>query len=93
MKSLKKTIIGALLLAALLAAAPAGATTCLCVGFGNGKYCGNGGMGGSFLKVNTVSALQIQYYLVTTDVRAQLTASGKAYDSKTGWFCWDGTLQ
>lgn len=90
---MKKAIIGSFLFAVLLAGVPAGATTCLCVGSGNTKYCGNGGMGGSFLKVDTVQANYIQYYLLTLAFRAQLSASGKAYDSKSGWFCWNGTLQ
>ncbi len=90
---MKKTIIGSLLLAALLAGVPVGATTCLCVGSGNSKYCGSGGIGGSFLKVDTVQSNYIQYYLLTSALQAQLNASGKAYDSKSGWFCWNGTLK
>lgn len=89
---MKKTVVGSLVLAALLAGVPAGATTCLCVGRGDSKYCGNGAMGGSFLKVDTVPANYIQYYLLTSALQAQLSASGKAYDSKSGWFCWNGTL-
>lgn len=91
---MKKTIIGSLLLAALLAGVPANATTtCLCVGSGNTKFCGNGGMGGSFLRVDTVQSNYIQYYLLTSAPQTELNAKGKAYDSKSGWFCWNGTLK
>lgn len=90
---MKKAIIGSLLFAILLAGAPAGATTCLCVGSGNTRYCGNGSMGGSFLNVHTVSTSDIKYFLLTLALQAQLNASGKAYDSQSGWFCWNEPLK
>jgi hypothetical protein len=90
---MKKTIIGSLLLAALLVGVPVGATTCLCVGKSNTKICGGGAVGGSFLNVKTVSDNNIKYFLPTTILQAQLNASGKAYDPQSGWFCWNGTLQ
>ncbi|MDK9717766.1 MAG: hypothetical protein OEL57_07640 [Trichlorobacter sp.] len=69
------------------------AATCLCVGYGNTKYCGNGSAGGDFLKVATTSSTSIRYFLSTTALQLELTSAGKAYDSKTGWFCWNGTLK
>lgn len=93
---MKRRIIGSLLLlTVLLVTAPAGATTtCLCVGGSYGKTCGSGGVGGGFLRVvNPVESKLIQYFLLTTALRAQLDGAGKAYDSTTGWFCWNGTLQ
>ncbi len=91
---MKKIFIGSLLLlAVLLASVPANATTCLCVGYSNGKTCGKGGMGGDFLMViNSVESNLIQYYLLTVALRAQLAGTGKAYDSQTGWYCWNGSL-
>lgn len=90
---MRKSIIGSLLFAALLAGVPAGATTCLCVGSGNSKFRGNGGVGGSFLRVDSPIPSQLRYYLLTTALQAQLSAVGKAYDSTSGWFCWNGTLK
>jgi hypothetical protein len=93
---MKRKIIGSLLLlTALLVTAPAGAaTTCLCVGNPYGQTCGSGGIGGGFLRVITpVESKLIQYFMLTMALRAQLDSTGKAYDSTTGWFCWNGTLQ
>ncbi|SJZ98883.1 hypothetical protein SAMN02745119_02240 [Trichlorobacter thiogenes] len=92
---MKKTIIGVLLLGIMLSGVPAEATTtCLCVGSGNTKFCGNGGVGSDFLGVHTrILSQNIKYFLLTSALQAQLSASGKVYDSKSGWFCWNGTLQ
>jgi len=90
---MKKIFIGSLLLlAVLLASVPANATTCLCVGSGEGKICGFGGAGGNFLRVFSVSGNTLHLCLSTVALRAQLDAAGKAYDSQTGWFCWNGSL-
>lgn len=90
---MKKTIIASILLSVLLAGVSAGATTCLCVGYSNSKVCGNGGAGGSFLQVASPRSTSLQYFLKTTALQAQLSASGKSYDSITGWFCWNDPLK
>lgn len=91
---MKRTIIGTLLLGLILSWVPANAeTTCLCVGRENSKMCGNGAIGGSFLSVNSPAANLLRYYLLTTALQTQLSASGKAYDPNSGWFCWSGTLR
>ncbi len=92
---MKKTVCIAMIavLTSVTAVLPAGATTCLCVGSSNGKTCGNGGVGGSFLRVDSPAARNLQYYLLTAALQAQLNAVGKAYDPTSGWFCWNGTLQ
>lgn len=92
---MKKALAGLLVLLSVVSAGgiPANAATCLCVGYASTQTCGNGGVGGHFLKVSTVSSNLLQHYLTTVALQAQLSASGKAYDNKTGWFCWNGTLQ
>ncbi|MCE1226300.1 MAG: hypothetical protein LWW87_07425 [Geobacteraceae bacterium] len=91
---MKKTIIGTLLLGLMLSGAPAGAaTTCLCIGMGNSKSCGNGAIGGSFLKVATPNTTSLIYYLKTAAFVAELNAAGKAFNPNTGWFCWNGQLR
>lgn len=86
---MKKTIIGSLLLAALLTGAPAGAaTTCICVGIANTKMCGAGGIGGNFLKVHKdVSSSILSRFLVTPAYYAVFNSAGQAFDTNTGWFC------
>lgn len=85
---MKKTIIGSLLLAGLLAGAPASATTCICVGVANTKMCGAGGIGGSFLKVyKDVSSSLLGRFLATPAYYAAFNSAGQAYDTNTGWFC------
>lgn len=86
-------IIFVAVLIAVSAVLPAAATTCLCVGYGSSKSCGNGAIGGSFLKVDTVSQNHLNYYLLTIALRSELASAGKAYDGKSGWFCWNGTLK
>jgi hypothetical protein len=85
---MKKTIIGTLLLTGLLAGAPAGATTCICVGVANTKTCGAGGIGGNFLKVHkNVSSSILSHFLVTPAYYAVFNSAGQAFDTNTGWFC------
>jgi len=85
---MKKTIIGTLLLTGLLAGAPAGATTCICVGIANTKMCGAGGIGGNFLKVHkNVSSSILSHFLVTPAYYAVFNSAGQAFDTNTGWFC------
>ena len=91
---MKKTIIGTLLLGLMLSGAPVGATTtCLCIGINNSKSCGNGAIGGSFLKVATPSTTSVINYLKTAQFMAELSAAGKAYNPNTGWFCWNDQLR
>ena len=91
---LKKTIITVIIISTLMISLPAGAaTTCLCVGFGNSKTCGNGGAGGSFLTVRSASTSNLVYYLLTAQKLAELNSAGKAFNGDTGWFCWTGNLQ
>ena len=85
---MKKTIIGLLLLAGSLAGAPAGATTCICVGVANTKMCGAGGIGGNFLKVyKDVSVSILDRFLMTPAYYAVFNSAGQSYDTNTGWFC------
>jgi hypothetical protein len=86
-QTMKKTIVGSLLLAVLLAGAPAGAaTTCICIGVANTKMCG--GIGGSFLRVHRdVSASLFGRFLMTPAAKAEFDAAGQAFDVSTGWFC------
>lgn len=85
---MKKVIIGLLLLAGSLASAPAGATTCICVGIANTKMCGAGGIGGNFLKVHKdVSGSILSRFLVTPAYYAVFNSAGQAFDTNTGWFC------
>jgi hypothetical protein len=85
---MKKTIIGTLLLTGLLAGAPAGATTCICVGVAYTKMCGAGGIGGNFLKVHKdVSSSVLNRFLMTPASKAEFNAAGQAFDGNTGWFC------
>jgi len=87
-QTMKKTIIGSLLLTGLLAGAPASATTCICVGVANTKMCGAGGIGGSFLKVHkNVSGSLLVHFLVAPVYRTELDSRGQAFDGNTGWFC------
>ncbi|HRR41461.1 MAG TPA: hypothetical protein P5244_09545 [Syntrophales bacterium] len=90
---LKRTILAAVIIATLLTGLPAGATTCLCVGAKNSKYCGSGGVGGAFLQVYTPDSNSVKFCLLTVELQATLNSAGKAYDSTTGWFCWNGNLQ
>jgi hypothetical protein len=86
--TMKKTIIGTLLLTGLLAGAPAGATTCICVGVANTKICGSGGIGGNFLRVyKDVSDSILNRFLMISVYRTELNSAGQAYDTNTGWFC------
>lgn len=83
---MRRNIIGLLVLVIMLANAPAGATTCICIGIENTKACGSGGVGGVFLDVEK-NVSQLKYYLSTETLRMIFLSAGKAYDSKTGWFC------
>jgi hypothetical protein len=90
---MKKSIMAFLVfLSIILMTSQAFADSCLCVGIGSGG-CGDGAVGGSKLKINQVSSSQISYYLANIQARAQFQSEGKAFDSKTGWFCWKGCLQ
>lgn len=93
---MKTTIIGTLLLGLVLSSIPVNAaTTCLCVGRGGStsKNCGNGGAGASFLGVISTSPSDIKFFLLSASLRAEFNSTGKAYDTTTGWFCWNGTLR
>ena len=89
---LKRTILVAIIFATLLTSLPAGATTCLCVGSGSSKTCGNGGAGGTFLDVYTRSSDSLKSWLKTAGKQAELDSNGRVYDPNTGWFCWNGDL-
>jgi hypothetical protein len=90
---MKKIVFLLTLLAALSFTPQAYADTCLCVG-GNGtsKSCGNGGVGAEFLKSYAISSDGYKGFLRDSTAQAVYSRDGKAFDSKTGWFCWKGNL-
>jgi hypothetical protein len=87
---MKKTIIGSLLLMVLLTVAPAGAaTTCICVGMSSliGNGCGNGAGGRTWQIHTDIDNVLFIGFLKTAAVQAEFKNTGKAFDTKTGWFC------
>lgn len=68
----------------MLAGAPAGATTCICIGGANTKTCGAGEIGGNFLKVyKNVSGSIFNRFLMTTAYYAAFNSAGQSYDTNT----------
>jgi hypothetical protein len=86
---MKKAIIGSLLLAVLLSGTPASATTCICVGMSSliGNGCGNGAGGRTWQIHTDIDNLLFIGFLKTAAVQAEFKSTGKAFDTKTGWFC------
>ena len=89
---MKKTIIGSLLLAAIICCSvPAQATSsCFCVGQNrNAGTCGHGGVAGSFMDVRkNIPDNLMKYLLLSQALRDTLASNGRAYDATSGWSCW-----
>ena len=89
---MKKTIIGALLVAATICCSvPAqAASSCFCVGSNRtAGSCGHGGVAGNFMDVRkNIPDNLMKYLLLTQTLRDTLASSGKAYDPTSGWSCW-----
>ena len=87
----KVLIVTLLLVASICCAASAQATSaCFCVGFNRAAgTCGYGAVSGNFMDVRkNLPDNLMKYLLLTQALRDTLAATGKAYDTRSGWACW-----